>query len=690
MQKRVKYALIGMSIVPLFGRIALHGTGHEDEIVRFLVPMLVGGIAGFLIGLAKDRVQASLTQCHSILDAMPYGVVQCDKSGKLLFANQKICDILGCRKDELLGSHLWNFCSSDLCRNSLQASFAQLVESGISTDAVSGSFKSKTGEKSKVEIHWNHQGHFDPSLGCHAYTATMINVTSQVQSQRLLEKLSQVVEHADELIMLTDRNGIIEYVNPALERVSGYSAQELIGEKPSTLKSSAQDASVYQQLWQTIVSGQTWRGTLIDRRKDGSFYPVEMTVSPILNDQGEIAAYVSVQQDMTERQELEEQLLQSQKMEALGTLVGGIAHDFNNILAAVKGHIYLARGEMDDQKRCAERLNSVDALADQGSEMIQQLLTFARKDQLEKRTFSLNEFMRDGYRLAKSIIPENIVHETDFCDEALFINGNATQFQQVMMNLVGNACDAVASVQKPKTQCTLSRFQADYVFRKRHPDLQGDHFARISVSDNGVGIDPEQVSKIFEPFYTTKGVGEGTGLGLAMVYGAVSGHGGVIEVGADEGWSTTFSIYLPLSEGEGQRDEIEEHVSTTASESGVILLVDDEASLRHTLREVLESHGYQVIEAGDGEEALQLYRSRAQELSLIITDIVMPKMGGIDFIHAVRAIDQKMPVIYISGYEGGVEQRDQLAKDFKLSRVMNKPFQISDLTTAVAEMVAEP
>ncbi|WP_176958325.1 PAS domain-containing sensor histidine kinase [Mariprofundus sp. KV] len=677
-----------MTIVPLFGRIALHGTGHEDEIFRFLVPMMVGGVAGFLIGLAKDRVQTSLAQCRSILDAMPYGVVQCNSSGQLLFANQKICDILGCSKDELLGSHLWKFCSSDLCRSSLQTSFAQLVESGRLTQAVSGSFNSKTGEKSKVEFHWNHQGHFDASLGCHAYTATIINVTSQVKSQRLLEKLSQVVEHADELILLTDRNGIIEYVNPALERVSGYSAQELMGKKPSMLKSSAQDASVYQQLWQTIVSGQTWRGTLIDRRKDGSFYPVAMTVSPILNDQGEIAAYVSVQQDMTERQELEEQLLQSQKMEALGTLVGGIAHDFNNILAAVKGHTYLARGEMDDQKRCAERLSSVDALTDQGSEMIQQLLTFARKDQLEKRIFSLNKFMRDGYRLAKSIIPENIVHETDFCDDELFIYGNATQFQQVMMNLVGNACDAVANVQKPKTRCTLSRFYANDIFRKRHPDLQGDHFARISVSDNGVGIDPEQASKIFEPFYTTKGVGEGTGLGLAMVYGAVSGHGGVIEAGADEGWSTTFSIYLPLSESEGQRDVLEEHVSTAASIGGLILLVDDEASLRHTLREVLESHGYQVIEAGDGEEALQLFQSRAKEIALIITDIVMPKMGGIDFIDAVRAIDQNMPAIYISGYEGGAEQRRLLAEDTQQSCVMNKPFQISALAAAVGEMIA--
>ncbi|WP_176961485.1 PAS domain-containing sensor histidine kinase [Mariprofundus sp. NF] len=677
-----------MIIVPLFGRIALHGTGHEDEIFRFLVPMLVGGVAGFLIGLAKDRVQASLMQSRSILDAMPYGVVQCDSSGQLLFANQKICDILGCSKDELMGSHLWEFCSSDLCRSSLQASFAQLVESGASTQAVPGSFSSKAGKKSKVEIHWNDQGHFDVSLGRHAYMATIINVTSQVHSQRLLEKLSQAVEHADELIMLTDRHGIIEYVNPALERVSGYSAQELIGEKPSTLKSSAQDASVYAQLWQTIISGQTWRGTLIDRRKDGSFYPVVMSVTPILNDQSEIVAYVSVQQDMTERQELEEQLLQSQKMEALGTLVGGIAHDFNNILAAVKGHTYLASRELKDLEKSAQRLKSVDSLADQGTEMIKQLLAFARKDLLEKRVFSLNEFMRDGYRLAKSIIPENIVHDTDFCDDDLFVYGNSTQFQQVMMNLVNNACDAVVGVENPKTRCVLSRFQADDGFRKRHPDMQGDYFARISVSDNGSGIKPEQASKIFEPFFTTKGVGEGTGLGLAMVYGAVNGHGGVIEVGREEGWSTTFYIYLPLSGREADDIAIEEEAPASTVAGELLLLVDDEASLRHTMCEVLESNGYRVIEAGDGEEALQLFKSRVQDISLIITDIVMPKMGGIDFIKAVRVIDQKMPVIYITGYEGGPEQRDMLAEDFKQSRVMNKPFQISALTVAVGEMIA--
>jgi len=681
-KKRFKYALLGMTIVPLFGRVALHGTGHEYELYRFLVPMLVGGTAGFLVGLAKDRLLASLTQFRSILDAVPYGAIQCNGKGEVFFANRTICDQLGLAEKEVAGSLLWDYCSNEVCRNTMRASLQQLTDTGYFPGSVVSSFRSPAGHDMKVEVHWARHDKSD-----RFYTATIIDITGQVHSQQLLMKLSLVVEHADELIMITDQSGTIEYANPALVRVSGYSALELIGEKPSKLKSAAQDPLVYEDLWRTISSGKTWRGSLIDRHKDGHFYPVNMSVTPILDSKGKITAYVSIQQDMSVHQELEERLRQSQKMEALGTLVGGIAHDFNNMLAAIKGNTYLAKVGLHDTDKLEKRLNHIESLVDQGSDMITQMLTFARKDKVEKRHFSLNQFMADGYKLAKTAIPENISHVTDFCREPLVVYGNITQFQQVVMNLVNNACDALAGVEQPSVACSLSRFEADSSFCIRHPDLNGASLARISISDNGAGIKEERRAKIFEPFFTTKGVGEGTGLGLAMVYGAVSGHGGAIEVESEEGKGTTFHIYLPLSDRQIENDEVEAGAPVLSTEGEWILLVDDDENLRTVTGEVLKSLNYCVIEAVNGEEALQIFHEQQQDIALIITDIVMPKMGGIDLVNSIRKLDQNVPVIYITGYEGASRQSNKLVQDPETDRLIYKPFSITSLSSAVNSLL---
>lgn len=685
MKKRFKYALVGMTIVPPLGWFNLTMMGVEIEPHVLIIPVLVGSVAGFLIGLGKDRLLNNLAQFRSILDSVPYGEIQCDEKGRILFANKTICDHLGLMEADVIGTLIWDYCSRERYRDVLCASFMALVPGKEASEPVVSSLRSATGRKVKVEIHWTSHDSTDSSPL--AYTVTIVDITSQVYSQRLLQKLSQVVEHADELIMITDQYGVIEYANPSLVAKSGYSSQELIGEQASILKSPAQNPAVYDDLWETISSGKNWHGSMVDCGKDGSFYPVDMSVTPILDERGEIAAYVSVQQDQSLHQELEGQLLQSQKMEALGTLVGGIAHDFNNMLAAVKGNTYLAKKDLDDQGECDQRLLNIEGLIDQGTDMIKHLLTFARKDRVEKQDFSLNAFMVDGYRLAKTAIPENIDHITDFCQEELVVRGSATQLQQVMMNLVNNACGAVAAVESPKITCSLNRFEANEAFSSIHPALHGSSFARITVSDNGTGIKKDHIAKVFEPFFTTKDVGEGTGLGLAMVFGAISAHDGLIEVESEEGKGTSFHVYLPLSTAEVASDSVDEYAAVATSGGETILLVDDDEGLRSTTCEVLRSLDYQIIEAADGVEALRLFNSKEQEIALIITDIVMPKMGGIDLIKAIRATNQDIPVIYITGYDGGSGLVLALEQDAKKSCMIRKPFSIPALAAAIGRML---
>jgi len=509
------------------------------------------------------------------------------------------------------------------------------------------------------------------------------DILSATHLNRDLQKLSQAVQQAGEAVLITDRNAIIEYVNPSFSKITGYSSEDIIGQTPSLLKSSAQDPSFYKELWDTISGGKVWHGTLIDRRKDGSFYPALMSVAPIFDDREEITHFVSLQQDMTQYKKLEDQFLQAQKMEAIGTLVGGIAHDFNNMLAAIQGNVYLSRLKLKDQPEVVEKLDNIELLDMRAADMVKQLLTFARKDRVEMHALALKPFIKEAYKLAKTAIPENIELVCDTCPEGLIINGDATQLQQALMNLLNNARDAVSDVEHPKISCRLRPFESTDEFHKNHPELNDVRFAELIIRDNGSGISSDLISKIFEPFFTTKGIGEGTGLGLAMVYGAIQSHGGMIEAKSVVGEGTSFYIYLPLKE-DAEDLEIDESV-ITQGHGETILLVDDEESMRNTTVEVLESLGYKVLSARDGEEALQIFIAHQNIISLVITDIVMPKVGGVDLAKSIRKFANNTPIIFATGYDKGqaIAAEDQV----DLSVIISKPFSFEILSQLIRRML---
>lgn len=517
-----------------------------------------------------------------------------------------------------------------------------------------------------------------------ALIGVMLDITEQKLAEEALHKLSSAMEQAGEGILITDRNAIIEYVNPAFTKITGYSLEEAVGKDPSILKSTAQDPSYYKELWATITQGEVWHGTLIDRRKDGSYYPALMSVAPIHNDRDEITHFVSIQQDMTEFKKMEEQFLHAQKMEAIGTLVGGIAHDFNNMLGAMLGNVHLAKRTLEKGEDVSNRLDNIEKLGLRAADMVKQLLTFSRKDKVSVIPFSLNSFMKEGFKLAKSVIPENIEHVCNICQEELIIQGNATQLQQVLMNLLNNACHAVSGVVKPNITCSLRHYVADGEFIRAHPDLSGIHFAYLTVRDNGCGITKEHLNKVFEPFFTTKGVGEGTGLGLAMVYGSIQTHGGAIEVETELGKGTAFHIYLPLNKVEAEKVK-EEKTAVMPGCQETILLVDDEIDMRETTGEVLRNIGYKVIIASDGQEALQLFEDKQNDIDLIISDVVMPNMGGDELAKSIRLLDKKVPFIFATGYdknqvmfsEGQIDQ----------SIIINKPFSVVELSQSIRRMI---
>ncbi|TLS76681.1 response regulator [Mariprofundus erugo] len=354
------------------------------------------------------------------------------------------------------------------------------------------------------------------------------------------------------------------------------------------------------------------------------------------------------------RQEMESQFIQSQKMEAIGTLAGGIAHNFNNTLAAMMSNIYLAR---------LASKNNPDAL---------------------KR---LNDLLSAERSLAVNVIDKNIELKFDVCRSPLTVLGDCNQIQQVLMNLLVNARDAVEKIDHPKITCTLRPFKADAAFLHKHPQLHHHSLARLSVCDNGCGIDPEIMARVFEPFFTTKEVGRGTGLGLAMVFGSVNMHGGIVDVVSESGLGTCIYLYFPLVE--------EVHVPPDNSDvmadpewqvGGTILLVDDDVRVLATTREVLESMGYRVLDVTDGEQALALFRQHIDEVSLVLTDIVMPGMRGARLARELRRHVPELPIVFATGYDP--EDQIHTGDIPPDSMILAKPFSASELAMTLHQALS--
>jgi len=506
-------------------------------------------------------------------------------------------------------------------------------------------------------------------------------VMEREQSLENLRILSTAVEQAGELVIITDTHGTIEYVNPAFTKISGYNKSEALGKNPSILNSGNQTKAYFKKLWSTITTGKTWQGSLVNRRKDGSTYPALMSISPIFINNKEITHYVGIQQDMTYHNRLEEQLSQAQKMEALGTLVGGIAHDFNNILTGITGNASLAIQEVSYLPKTVNKLKIVEEQGFRAAGMIKQLLTFSRKELHVKEPFGLITFFKKILVLLETSIPENIDFYSEFCAEEMVVNGDSTQLQQVIINLLNNAQDAVADVPEPVIQIKLEEYIADEGFRNRHPNIAGNLFAHICIEDNGCGISDEDLKHIFEPFYTTKEVGLGTGLGLSMCFGSIQRHGGLIEAESALGKGTSFHIFLPLIEEKKIVTPSKKLTKPLAGKGEVILIADDNAVALRTSRELLEMLGYQVLVASDGLMAIDVFAENRDDIALIIMDVVMPRLGGVKAAERIRKIHPGTKVLFVTGYDRNQSLDDQFFLDG--NTVLFKPYSAVNLSKEI-------
>jgi len=461
----------------------------------------------------------------------------------------------------------------------------------------------------------------------------------------LLRLQATALEAAANAVVITDREGVIQWVNPAFTKLTGYTAHEAVGKNPRILQSGKHPPSFYADMWDKIRQGLIWKGEVVNRRKNGDPYWEEMTITPVQNQRGEISHFIAIKQDVSERQKLEQQLLQAQKMEAVGRLAGGVAHDFNNLLTVIHVCSELLLQQEGRTDPSCRKLEQIKEAAGRAAELTQQLLAFSRKQISSPTVLSLNAVVNETQKLLVRLIGEDIRVNTRLNAKLGQVKADRGQIEQVLMNLAVNARDAMP--QGGDLIIETADVDLDETFARQHPGAKPGPTVMMSVSDSGIGMENDTQAHIFEPFFTTKAVGKGTGLGLAMVYGIVKQSDGYISVHSEPAQGSTFKIYLPRIEAAPESGRPQE-LTPTPHGSETILLVEDDPGVRDLTRELLEDSGYTVLETGDPVEAIRL--AEGQSIALLITDVVMPVMSGAALANRLTAATPELKVLYISGY----------------------------------------
>lgn len=511
------------------------------------------------------------------------------------------------------------------------------------------------------------------------------DITERKQADAKRELLMAAINQASETIVITDADAVIQYVNPAFEHSTGYSREEAIGQNPRILQSGRQNAAFYQNMWTTLASGKNWEGRFVNKRKDGSFYTEQATISPVKNAEGKTTNYVGIKLDVTEDLIREEALRQSQKMETVGRLAGGLAHDFNNILQAITGFCEILMLEMEGcmaghPPNCESHhadVGEIHRAALHAALLTRQLLTFSRKQPTDRKVVDLNSIFSTGKKMLSQVLGDDIVLKFDLEPTLPTVKADSSQMMQVAMNLLVNARDAISS----KGQIAISTRQTTMTAADmaEHPQSRPGRFVCLAVADSGCGMTDAQMAHIFEPFYTTKQPGKGTGMGLAVVYGIVAEHGGWIAVSSTPGQGTVFNLYFPVY------DEAANMENLTAKPDPFIgkriLLVEDDPVVRELTAEILQDVGYLVEAVEDATHAEGVFALKEGKFDLLFSDVLLPDGNGIELANLFVKQHPGCPVLLFSGSPDEHSHAEAVAgKGF---HYMRKPFNLSKLLNEV-------
>jgi PAS domain S-box-containing protein len=497
--------------------------------------------------------------------------------------------------------------------------------------------------------------------------------------------LFQAIEQSPASVMITDVEGRIEYVNPKFTETTGYTYPEVVGKRPGFLKSGQTSPEEYAELWKVISSGQVWCGEFSNRRKNGELFWELASIAPVRDGRGKVTHYVAVKEDISERKATEERLRHAQRMETIGQITGGIAHDFNNLLAIILGNLQLLEERSGDDKEGRELIADAIWSAERGAQLTHRLLAFARRQRLNPRVVNLNLVVEEMTGLLRRTLGERIDIREDLAPGVGQTMIDRGQLENALLNLVVNARDAMPAGGVLTIATGTGSLPPD--LQTKGEEVAPGEYVVLTVTDTGVGMPPEVLERAFEPFFTTKKFGEGSGLGLSMVYGFVRQSGGTITMDSQPGRGTVVRLYLPRTP---DAPDNEEHRSTgtgkeNAKREEVILVVEDDTRVRKTAANILRRHGYTVMEASDADEALQLV-DRLSRLDLLFTDLVLANgIDGAELAHQVLRRRPNTRVLLTSGYAEQVPAIESVTAEG--IDLLPKPYRRNELTRRVSELL---
>jgi len=572
---------------------------------------------------ARKALEASEARYRRLFESAKDGIVIVDAhTGQIIDVNPFLTELTGYSRADFLGAHLWEIgLFKDIAAS--KALFSDLqVREYVRYEHLP--LAARSGSKIDVEFVSN----VYPVDGQKVIQCNIRDITARKRVEAERERLTMAIEQAAEVVLVADAKGDIVYVNPAFETVTGYSQAEARGFHLRALE-SVQDEAAYGAIWDTIGAGKTWRGRLVNKKKDGKLYTQEGTIAVVRDASGAVTSYVAVARDITQDLALEGQLRQAQKMEAIGRLAGSVAHDFNNVLSVILSYAQMIALEPKLDESLRADVDEIKKAALRASALTGQLLTFSRQQVLEAKVLNLDEIVigmeKMLGRLLGADIELTILSKSDLWN----VKADPGQMEQVLMNFAVNARDAMPEGGALTIQTANVDLDDDYA--RSHLGVRPGSYVKLAVSDSGTGMDRETQTMIFEPFFTTKEPGKGTGLGLATVFGIVQQSGGHISVSSDPGHGTTFNVLLPRASDarEVGSSNVDRPAPEPACGNETILVVEDDDPVRALARDILRRRGYVVLVASNGGEAFLICEQHKAHIHLLLTDLVLPRMSGL-------------------------------------------------------------
>jgi len=648
------------------------------------------------------KIMANALLSADLLEALPDAVIAVDREGTIVQVNSQTQALFGYDRDELIGQKVEMLVPESFRQqhHHHRDNFARTPKTrrmGADLDLYG---RCRNGSEFPVEISLSpiltDRGPFVLSairdISDRKRIAGELRRANEELHRRTTEQLGEyrsrlalIIDSSEDAILSKDLNGTITSWNKGAERIYGYTPEEVVG-KHIALLIPADRPDEIPQILRKIA-----RGERIDHHesvrvaKDGRRLDVFVSVSPLRNAAGDVVGASVIARDVTAQKRAEAQLRQSQKMEAIGRLAGGVAHDFNNLLLVISAYAELMLDSLGETDPLRRNVAEIIGASRRAADLTRQLLAFGRKQMQSLQILDLNAVIGEITGMLPRLIGEDIELEFVRGQDLGKVKADPMQIEQVLMNLAANARDAMPSGGRLTIETSTVRVEESYV--QRHAIVPSGDYVLLTVTDSGQGIAPEHLAHIFEPFYTTKEAGKGTGLGLATVYGIVKQNGGFVWVYSELGLGTTFKVYLPQVQPLTTQVPIAKLAERSPRGSETLLLVEDEISVRLASSQFLTRNGYSVLEAGNGEEALRLSRAHAGTIELMITDVVMPKMGGPALAEWLADERPNMKVLFVSGYAENTVLRH--GRVDVASRFLQKPFSGKMLARKVREILEE-